>query len=59
MAEREQGRGFANGTRPETGAGAPLRAEIVGRAEYRDVGVDLVPVLADRIFAEGAEPDKR
>ena len=39
--------------------GAPLRPEIVRRTEHRDIGVDMVPILADRVFAEGAEPHKR
>ena len=58
MAEGEQGRGIADGARTEAGAGAPLRAEVEGRAEDGDVGLDPVPVEAERILAEGRNPDE-
>ena len=40
MAEREQCRGLADRARAEAGAGAVLRAHVVGNAEHRHVGVD-------------------
>ena len=58
MAEGEQRRGLADGARPEAGAGAPLRAEVEGRAEHGDVGVDPVPVELKRILAEGRNADE-
>jgi hypothetical protein len=40
MAEGEQGRGLADRPRAEAGAGAELGAEVEGRAQDRDIGVD-------------------
>ena len=58
MAEGEQGRGLADAARAEAGAGAVLRAHVVGHAEHGDVGVERVPVEAGRPLAERAVPDE-
>src|SRR4051812_30198433 len=58
MTERKQGRGFADGSRPEPRTGAVLRTHVEGHAENGDIGVELVPLKADGPFAEGAMPDK-
>ena len=58
VAEGEQRRGLADGARAEAGAGAPLGAEVEGRAEHGDVGVDGVPVELKRVLAEGRDADE-
>ncbi len=58
VAEGEQRRGLADRARPEARAGAVLRAHVERRAEHRDVGVDPIPVEADRLLGEGAVTDE-
>ena len=79
VPEGEQGRGLADGARPEPGAGArlasrgrgggpgagpppgpapPLRAEVVGRAPHRAIGVDAAPVRHVGALPERRDPDE-
>ena len=58
MAEGEQRRGLADAARAEAGAGAVLRAHVVGHAEHGDVGIERAPVEAGRPLAERAMPDE-
>ena len=58
MAEREQRGGLADGARAEAGAGAELRAHVVGHAEHRHIGLERIPVEAGRPLAEGAVADE-
>ena len=48
MTKGKQGRGFADAARPKPRTRPPLRTEIEGRAQDRDIGVDRIPVLDDR-----------
>ena len=59
VAEGEPRRGLADGARPEPGAGPPLRAEVEGRTEDRDIGVDAVPIGLVGALAEGCDADER
>ena len=59
VAEGEQRRGLADGPRPEACAGPPLRAEVEGRTEDRDIGVDAVPIGLVGALAEGCDADER
>ena len=59
LAEGEQRRRLADGARAEARAGAPLRAEVEGRAEHRDIGIDRVPVEAERYLPKVQCPTKR
>lgn len=59
VAEGEESRGLANRARPETGAGAVLRAHVEGNAENRDIRVEAVPVQAGGPLAERAVADER
>jgi hypothetical protein len=59
MSEGEQGRGLADAARAEAGAGAILRAHIVGHAKHGDVRLQRLPVQARWPLAEHAVADER
>ena len=59
MAEGEQRRRLADGTRSEAGAGSVLGAHVERHAEHRDVGIDGPPVGDRGALSEGAVTDER
>ena len=58
MAEGKERGGLPHGPRPEPRARPPLGAEIEGRTDDRDVGLDGIPILDIGALAEGRDADE-
>ena len=59
VTEREQRRRLADRARPEPCAGPVLGAEIIGRAQDGNIGVDAGPVFDIRALAKSRDADER